>query len=117
MRGKILSKCLFLLLLLLVLHLTAEGGEEDLFSKIKISSIKGDKKAPDVEPEKTVEARAADDDLRRQFHRLNCQRAAFLRKNGVFAFRDGICLAIHFGAVIAVVAELLDHRVLRLRFG
>src|SRR4030066_464396 len=47
MRGKILFKCLFLLLLLLVLHLTAEGGEEDLFSKIKISPIKGDKKAPD----------------------------------------------------------------------
>lgn len=47
MRGKILFKCLFLLLLLLVLHLTAEGGEEDLFPKIKISPIKGDKKAPD----------------------------------------------------------------------
>jgi len=45
MRGKILSKCLILLLLLLVLPLPAGGGEEDLFLKIKISPIKGDKKA------------------------------------------------------------------------
>jgi peroxiredoxin len=47
MRGKILSKCLILLLLLLVLPLPAGGVEEDLFLKIKISPIKGDKKAPD----------------------------------------------------------------------
>jgi peroxiredoxin len=39
--------CVFLLFLLLVLHFPAEGGEEDLFSKIKISPIKGDKKTPD----------------------------------------------------------------------
>ena len=47
MRGKIFFNCLFGLLLLLILHFPAEGGEEDLFSKIKISPIKGDKKAPD----------------------------------------------------------------------
>jgi peroxiredoxin len=47
MREKIIFNCLFVLLLLLILHFPAEGGEEDLFSKIKISPIKGDKKAPD----------------------------------------------------------------------
>jgi peroxiredoxin len=47
MRGKILFNCLFVFFLLLVLHFPVEGEEEDLFSKIKISSIKGDKKAPD----------------------------------------------------------------------
>jgi peroxiredoxin len=46
MRGKIFFNCLFGLLLLLILHFPVEGGEEDLFSKIKISPIKGDKKAP-----------------------------------------------------------------------
>jgi len=47
MRGKIFFNCLLAFLLLLVIHYPAEGREEDLYSKIKISSIKGDKKAPD----------------------------------------------------------------------
>lgn len=47
MRRKIFLNCLFVLLFLLSLHFSLEGGEEDLFSKIKISLIKGDKKAPD----------------------------------------------------------------------
>jgi peroxiredoxin len=47
MRGKIFIYCLFVALFLLVVHSPVGGREEDLFSKIKISSIKGDKKAPD----------------------------------------------------------------------
>jgi len=48
MRGKIFFHCLFVIFIFLLnLPFTAEGGEEDLFSKIKISPIKGDKKAPD----------------------------------------------------------------------
>ncbi len=47
MRGKIFFDSLFVLLLLLIPHFPVEGREEDLFSKIKISSIKGDKRAPD----------------------------------------------------------------------
>jgi peroxiredoxin len=35
------------LLLLLFLYFPVEGGEENLYSKIKISLIKGDKKVPD----------------------------------------------------------------------
>jgi peroxiredoxin len=45
--GKIFFNCLFVLLFLLILHFPAEGGEEDLFSKVRISLIRGDKKAPD----------------------------------------------------------------------
>lgn len=48
MRGKIFFRCLLVVFVFLLnLPFTAEGGEEDLFSKIKISPIKGDKKAPD----------------------------------------------------------------------
>jgi len=48
MGGKVFLCCLFVILALLFsLSLTAEGGEGDLFSKIRINPIKGDKKAPD----------------------------------------------------------------------
>jgi peroxiredoxin len=47
MRKKIFSSSIFVFIFLLVLYLPVEGGEEDLFSKIKISSIKGDKKVLD----------------------------------------------------------------------
>jgi peroxiredoxin len=48
MGGKILLRCLSLIFILLVnLPLAAEGGEGDLFSKMRINPIKGDKKAPD----------------------------------------------------------------------
>ena len=47
MKKKVFLICLFVLLFFLSLRFLAEGGEEDLFSKIKISLIKGDKKAPD----------------------------------------------------------------------
>jgi thiol-disulfide isomerase/thioredoxin len=48
MEGNVFSRCLSSILILLVaLVFTAEGGEGDLFSKIKIDPIKGDKKAPD----------------------------------------------------------------------
>jgi len=49
MGGKTFSICLSVLLLFLLLPLDfpAEGREEDLYSKIRISLIKGDKKAPD----------------------------------------------------------------------
>ena len=47
MKGKVFFNCLFVLLFSLSLHFSAEGAEEDLFSKIKISLIKGDQKAPD----------------------------------------------------------------------
>ena len=45
MRGKILLRCVSLILILLVnLALATEGGEDDLFSKMRINPIKGDKK-------------------------------------------------------------------------
>jgi len=49
MGGKTFSICLSVLLLfrLLPLDFLAEGREEDLYSKVRISLIKGDKKAPD----------------------------------------------------------------------
>ena len=48
MRGKIFFHCLFtILFLFLILHFPAEGREDDLFLKTKISPVKGDKKAPD----------------------------------------------------------------------
>jgi peroxiredoxin len=48
MREKIFLRCLFVILIVFVsLSFTAEGGEDDLFSKIGINPIKGDKKAPD----------------------------------------------------------------------
>jgi cytochrome c biogenesis protein CcmG/thiol:disulfide interchange protein DsbE len=48
MGGKIFFHCLFVIFIFLLnLPFNAEGGEEDLFSKIKISPIKGDKRAPD----------------------------------------------------------------------
>ena len=48
MEGNVFSRCLSLILILLVvLVFTSEGEEGDLFSKIRIDPIKGDKKAPD----------------------------------------------------------------------
>src|SRR4030042_3419347 len=48
MGGKVFLRCLSLVLIVLAgFSFTAEGGEDDLFSKIKISPIKGDKRAPD----------------------------------------------------------------------
>jgi len=48
MGGKVFFCCLSVILVLLFsFSLTAEGGEGDLFSKIRINPIKGDKKAPD----------------------------------------------------------------------
>ena len=49
MEGNVLSRGLSLILILLVTFVfTAEGGESDLFSKIRIDKFKGDKKAPDL---------------------------------------------------------------------
>jgi peroxiredoxin len=49
MGGKTFSVCLSVLFLFLLLpfDFPAEGREEDLYSKVRISLIKGDKKAPD----------------------------------------------------------------------
>ena len=49
MGGKTFSICLSVLFLFLLLPLDfpAEGREEDLYAKLRISLIKGDKKAPD----------------------------------------------------------------------
>jgi peroxiredoxin len=48
MGGKVFLRCLSLILILLVnLAFTVEGGEDHLFSKIRINPIKGDKKTPD----------------------------------------------------------------------
>jgi peroxiredoxin len=48
MGGKVFLRGLSVILVLLVnLSFIAEGGEDDLFSKIRINPIKGDKKAPD----------------------------------------------------------------------
>ena len=48
MRGKIFIYSFFVIFIFIFsLLFTVEGSEEDLFSKIKISPIKGDKRAPD----------------------------------------------------------------------
>lgn len=47
MRGRTFFRFLFLIFLFLSLNVQADGREEDLFSKIGIIPIKGDKKAPD----------------------------------------------------------------------
>ncbi|HXX34827.1 MAG TPA: TlpA disulfide reductase family protein [Thermodesulfobacteriota bacterium] len=48
MERNVFSRSLSLVLILLVAFVfTTEGGEGDLFSKIRIDPIKGDKKAPD----------------------------------------------------------------------
>jgi len=47
MRGKIFFHFLFVICLFLSLNVQADGREEDLFSKIGMIPIKGDKKAPD----------------------------------------------------------------------
>lgn len=48
MGGKTILRCLCVILILLVsLSVSAEGGEEDFYSKIKINPIKGNKKTPD----------------------------------------------------------------------
>ena len=48
MGGKSILRCLCLILILLVsLSISAEGGEEEFFSKIKINPIKGNRKTPD----------------------------------------------------------------------
>lgn len=48
MGGRFYLKCIYVIFfLLLVFHSQTEGAEEGLFSKIGISAIKGDKKAPD----------------------------------------------------------------------
>ena len=48
MGKKVFLRCFSLILILpFTFFFTAEGGEDDLFSKIGINLIKGDKKAPD----------------------------------------------------------------------
>jgi len=48
MGGRTFLRCLCVILILLVsFSFTAEGGEDDLFSKIRINPIKGNKKSPD----------------------------------------------------------------------
>jgi len=47
MRGKIFFHFFFVIVLILSLNIQADGREEDLFSKIGITPIKGDKKTPD----------------------------------------------------------------------
>ena len=48
MGGKVFLRSLSLVFILLVnLAFTAEGREDDLFSKIRINPIKGDKRVPD----------------------------------------------------------------------
>jgi peroxiredoxin len=48
MRGKVFFRCLSVILILLVsFSFTAEGGEDDFYSKMRINPIKGNKKAPD----------------------------------------------------------------------
>jgi peroxiredoxin len=48
MGGRAFLHCLWVILILLVsLSWTAEGGEDDFYSKIRINPIKGNKKAPD----------------------------------------------------------------------
>src|SRR4030043_372060 len=49
MRGRAFFRCFSVILILLVsFSFTAEGGEDDFYSKIKINPIKGNKKAPDL---------------------------------------------------------------------
>jgi peroxiredoxin len=47
MRGKIFFHFFFVIVLFMSLNVQADGREDDLFSKIGITPIKGDKKAPD----------------------------------------------------------------------
>src|SRR4030042_6734370 len=47
MRGKIFFHFFFVIVLFLSLNVQADGREDDLFSKIGITPIKGDKKTPD----------------------------------------------------------------------
>jgi peroxiredoxin len=48
MGGRAFFRCLSVILILLFsFSFTAEGGEDDFYSKIKINPIKGNKKAPD----------------------------------------------------------------------
>jgi len=48
MGGRAFLRCLSVILILLVsFSFTAEGGEDDFFSKMRINPIKGNKKAPD----------------------------------------------------------------------
>lgn len=48
MGGKTIFRCLCVILILLVnLSISAEGGEEEFYSKMKINPIKGNKKTPD----------------------------------------------------------------------
>ena len=48
MRGRAFLQCLSVILILLVsFSFTAEGGEDDFFSKIRINPIKSNKRAPD----------------------------------------------------------------------
>jgi peroxiredoxin len=48
MRGKVFLRCLSVVLIVFFgLSFIAEGGEDDLFSKIGINPVKRDKKAPD----------------------------------------------------------------------
>ena len=49
MGGRLYLKRIFVIFFLLfAFHSPTEGVEEDLFSKIKITAIKGDKRAPDI---------------------------------------------------------------------
>lgn len=49
MGGRLYLKCIFVIFFLLfAFHSPTEGVEENLFSKIKITAIKGDKRAPDI---------------------------------------------------------------------
>ena len=48
MGGRAFLQCLSVILILLIsFSFTAEGGEDDFFSKMRINPIKGNKKAPD----------------------------------------------------------------------
>jgi peroxiredoxin len=48
MRGRAFFRCFSVILILLVsFSFTAEGGEDDFYSKMRINPIKGNKKAPD----------------------------------------------------------------------
>ncbi len=48
MGGKTILRCLCMILILLAsLSFTAEGGEDEFYSKMRINPIKGNKKAPD----------------------------------------------------------------------
>ena len=48
MRGKTIFRCLCVILIVLAnLSISAEGGEDEFYSRMKINPIKGNKKAPD----------------------------------------------------------------------